>query len=94
MFAGEFALTLDEKNRLVLPAKFREFITNSDKPGLFIMVKPTRTEKCLRLAPPSYMEKIKAQISKVASQAPDPEDFLHPANDGKRAVKRDVFGAR
>lgn len=77
MFAGEFEVTLDEKNRLVLPAKFRMFVGEADKAGLFVMVKPTRTEKCLRLCPPSYMEsKVKPKLLKAASKSDSPEEFL------------------
>lgn len=76
MFAGKFALTLDAKNRLVLPAKFRMFITTPERSGLFILVKPTRDERCLRLCPPAYMERIKSKMLKAAGQTGDPEEFM------------------
>lgn len=76
MFAGQFDLTLDSKNRLVLPTKFRIFITQQDRSGLFILARPVGQERCLRLCPPAYMERVKANMIKLAGQADAPEEFL------------------
>ena len=76
MFAGDYALTLDEKNRLVIPAMFRSFIAASDREGLFLLVRPTRTERCLRAYPATYMQKVKLNILREAGKVEDPEEFL------------------
>jgi MraZ protein len=76
MFAGDFAASMDEKGRLVLPAMFRTFITAEDREGVFILVKPTRTERCLRIYPATYMKKVKAKILREAGKVEEPEEFL------------------
>ena len=76
MFAGDFEATLDEKSRLVLPAMFRTFLTGQDREGVFMVVKPTRTERCFRVYPPSYMQKVKARILREAGKTDEPEEFV------------------
>lgn len=77
MFSGEQALTLDAKNRLVVPAKFRVFLTDpDDSKGFFVVVNPTRGERCLRLYPRSEWLRVQANLMKTANKAADPAEFL------------------
>jgi MraZ protein len=77
MFLGEQALTLDAKNRLVVPAKFRTFLTDpDDRKGFFMVVNPTRGERCLRLYPRSSWAEVQKGLMKKADEAPDPAEFL------------------
>ncbi|MBI2931047.1 MAG: hypothetical protein HYY16_05300 [Planctomycetes bacterium] len=76
MFLGEQALTLDAKNRLVLPSKFRVFLTDDDLKGFFMVVNPTRTERCLRLYPRSTWQRVQKGLMKKADDASDPSEFL------------------
>ncbi|HTF56294.1 MAG TPA: hypothetical protein VK661_03425 [Planctomycetota bacterium] len=77
MFLGEQALTLDEKGRLVLPAKFRTFITDpEDLKGFFIVADPRRIDRCLRLYTRSGYLVQSGQIKAAAEKAEDPVLFL------------------
>ena len=66
MFAGEFKHAIDSKNRLVIPNKFRVFITEEqDKKGFFVVAGLAR-DRCLRLYTPTKWEKV---IDKVRREA-------------------------
>lgn len=50
MFTGEFQHTIDQKNRIVIPSKFRVFIGDeSDKKGFFVGVNLGGDEKYLNM---------------------------------------------
>ncbi len=76
-FLGEQDLTLDEKGRLVLPAKFKVFITDpEDRKGFFILADPLKGERCLRLyTRPGYARQ-QEQIKSAAHGASDPLQVL------------------
>ena len=76
MFAGDCTVSMDEKNRLVVPAMFRVFLTPTDREGLLMATDPALAERCLRLYPRSYMDKLKARILREAGKADRPESFL------------------
>ena len=77
MFSGEQGLTLDAKNRIVVPSKFRVFLTDpDDRKGFFVVVNPTRGERCLRLYPRSGWQRVQENLMKTADQAADPAEFL------------------
>lgn len=77
MFLGEQALTLDAKNRLVVPAKFRTFLGEEDRKGFFMVVNPTRAERCLRLYPRSSWILVEKSVRRKAdADAADPAEFL------------------
>ncbi|MBI4565100.1 MAG: hypothetical protein HY716_10455 [Planctomycetes bacterium] len=77
MFLGEQDLTLDDKGRLVLPSKFRSFITDpEDLKGFFIVADPLREERCLRLYTRSAYRSISENIMSIADQSEHPASFL------------------
>jgi len=76
MFLGEQALKLDTKNRLVVPGKFRTFLTQDDRKGFFMVVNPTRGERCLRLYPHSTWSRVQRSLMRQADGVADPAEFL------------------
>ena len=77
MFVGEFSHAIDEKNRLVLPAKFRAFITDpEDKKGFFIVASPIPGEHCLRLYTMTGWKQVAAKLREEANKAKDPARYL------------------
>jgi MraZ protein len=77
VFAGEFKHTIDEKNRLVIPTKFRTFITDEgDKKGFYILASPIPTEHCLRLYTMTGWKAVEAQLKRNADGAKDPNRYM------------------
>jgi MraZ protein len=77
VFVGEFTHAIDEKNRLVLPSKFRAFITDpEDKKGFFIVASPTTAEHCLRLYTMSGWKQVAAKLREEANKVKDPARYL------------------
>ena len=77
MFAGEFSHTIDEKNRLVIPAKFRAFLGNDeDKKGFFILASPVPGEHCLRLYTLAGWKEVTRRLKEGADGAKDPAKYL------------------
>ena len=77
MFLGEQALTLDEKGRLVLPSKFRTFVTDvEDLKGFVIVADPRGVDRCLRLYTRSGWSGQYAQIKAAAGKSEDAVRFL------------------
>jgi MraZ protein len=77
MFSGEFAHSIDPKNRLVIPAKFRAFITDpEDRKGFFILASPVPGEHCLRFYTWGGWQKVVATLRKHADAAKDPARYL------------------
>lgn len=77
MFLGEFTHAIDEKNRLVLPAKFRAFISDpEDKKGLFVVASPVSGEHCLRLYTRTGWKLVEAKLRYEANKAKDPARYM------------------
>ena len=77
MFVGEFRHTIDAKNRMVIPAKFRAFITDAeDKKGFFVMASPVTTEHCLRMYTMAGWQKLVETLRGKADEAKDPARYL------------------
>ena len=77
MFVGEFTHAIDEKNRLVLPAKFRAFITDpEDKKGFFIVASPVSGEHCLRLYTMSGWQPVQETLRQEADKSKDPARYM------------------
>ena len=77
MFVGEFTHAIDEKNRLVLPAKFRAFINDpEDKKGFFIVASPVSGEHCLRLYTKSGWKPVENKLRQEATKSKDPARYM------------------
>jgi MraZ protein len=76
MFCGEYEHNLDEKSRLVIPAKFRAFIRDEhDREGFYLLVSPAPDEKCLRLYTPSVWRNQVRAIRREAEKMDNPTEF-------------------
>ena len=77
MFVGEFEHALDSKNRLVIPAKFRAFITDpQDRKGFFVIVNPVAGARCLLLYTMAGWKRVARQLRLQADQSDDPARYL------------------
>jgi MraZ protein len=77
VFVGEFAHAIDEKNRLVIPAKFRAFISDAeDKKGFFVVVSPVQRDRCLRLYTMSGWKPVANKLREDADKVKDPARYL------------------
>ncbi|OHB74318.1 MAG: division/cell wall cluster transcriptional repressor MraZ [Planctomycetes bacterium RBG_16_59_8] len=77
MFFGEFQHTIDQKNRIVIPAKFRVFVSEKeDRKGFIIGLSVIRNEPCLYMYPYSGMRKVIEDVQRVIGSAPDGDDLL------------------
>jgi MraZ protein len=76
VFVGEFPHTIDAKNRLVIPAKFRAFITDpEDKKGFIVIASPVPAEHCLRLYTMSGWKPVVKTLREHADRAKDPAKY-------------------
>ena len=77
MFVGQYTHTLDEKNRLVLPSKFREFFRarESDQ-AFFVTLKTTSDASFLQMFPPTAWEDRTKWVEEAARQTEDAEWLL------------------
>jgi transcriptional regulator MraZ len=77
MFVGEFRHTIDAKNRMVIPSKFRAFITDpEDKKGFFVMASPVSGEHCLRLYTSAGWIKVHRNLKLEADKSKDPHRYM------------------
>ncbi|MBI3854245.1 MAG: division/cell wall cluster transcriptional repressor MraZ [Planctomycetes bacterium] len=77
MFLGEFTHAIDEKNRLVLPSKFRAFVTDvEDKKGFFVVASPVSGEHCLRLYTRTGWKLVESKLRAEANKAKDPARYM------------------
>jgi MraZ protein len=78
MFVGHYRHTLDSKNRLVIPAKFRPFITRdrSKQPGLFVTQLTTPHGPILQMYPIEAWQKRVQWVEGAARRDAEAEWFL------------------
>jgi MraZ protein len=77
MFVGEFQHTIDAKNRIVIPAKFRAFLTDpEDRRGFFIVSSPVAGERCIYLYSMSGWKEVVRKLRSDADKAKDPARYL------------------
>lgn len=93
MFLGEYQHTLDEKNRLVIPSKFRTFIrTEQDREGFFLLVSPGQRETCIRLYTPSGWERQAGAIRTEAEASENPSEYYRLYASHAEFVPADTQG--
>lgn len=77
MFVGEFRHTIDAKNRLVIPSKFRAFLSEkAEQKGFFVLASTVRSERCLRLYTISGWKLLWENLRRYADNVPDPAKFM------------------
>jgi MraZ protein len=77
VFVGEFGHAIDEKNRLVIPAKFRAFVNDpEDKKGFFIVASPVSGEHCLRLYTMTGWKRVAAKLREEADKSKYPARYM------------------
>ncbi len=75
MFTGQSAQTLDEKNRLVIPARFRRELEGKER-GVYLAVKSTAEGNCLTVHSPSGWEAEAKRVADLAKEREDAERFM------------------
>ncbi len=90
MFQGESLVTLDEKSRVTVPAKFRTFVVEQDLQKGFILTHlPIDDERCIRVFTPSeWVNKVNG-LRKIAANMPNPEQFLRVVMSHTETVDMD-----
>lgn len=92
-FCGEYEHALDEKNRLVVPSKFRTFIkTEEDREGFFLLQSPARDERCLRMYTPNGWRRQHEVIRREAEKAENPSEFYRMYASHAEFVPADTQG--
>lgn len=75
MFVGQFVHTLDEKNRLVIPARFRAKLEGKER-GVYLTVRSTVDGNCLTIHSPAGWEEEAKRIVGLAREREDAERFM------------------
>ena len=75
MFVGQFVHTLDEKNRLVIPARFRPKLEGKER-GVYLTVRSTADGKCLTIHSPDGWEAEAKRVADLAREREDAERFM------------------
>lgn len=77
MFVGEFQHAIDAKNRLIIPSKFRAFISDpEDRKGFFVVVNPDPRVRCLCLYTMTGWRKVARELRSKADGTKDPARYL------------------
>ena len=85
MFIGEYHHTIDEKGRIIIPAKFREELGNS-----FIITRGI--ENCLFVYPMQAWEKITDKLEKLPFTKKDARQFIRFFLSGATTAEFDKQG--
>jgi len=75
LFQGEEIRRLDEKSRVIVPPKFRHFVGDPDKAGLFLTVVPLMEEPCIRAYTPTEWKQIAETLKGLATRTSNPDAF-------------------
>ena len=77
MFSGSFQQAIDSKNRIVIPAKFRQFIEDErDRRGFIITSYGVEREKYLMLYTPSVWKEVIGRAKDVSSRSENATEML------------------
>lgn len=85
MFIGEFHHTIDDKGRIILPAKFREALKDT-----FIITRGI--EKCLYVYSKSSWDEIYSKLNSLPFTRKDARDFIRFFMSGATEVELDRQG--
>ena len=85
MFMGEYQHSLDEKNRLIIPSKFREMLTEE-----FIITKGI--ENCLYIYPMKEWNKLVGKLNELSFTKKDVRTFMRSFFSGANNVSLDKQG--
>lgn len=85
MFIGEYSHNLDEKNRLMIPSKFREQLQTS-----FILTRGL--DKCLNIYSMDSWNKITSKLDTLPFTKKDARDFLRFIASGAVSLEFDKQG--
>ena len=88
-FTGEYTNSLDVKNRLNIPAKFRKALSSINK-KVFILTRGF--DKCLILYPLNEWKDVEAQLSQLSSIRTRDRDFVRAITRHATPVKYDSQG--
>ena len=88
-FTGEFNNSLDEKNRLNIPAKFRKSLDPINN-KVFVLTKGF--DQCLILYPLNEWQEVEAQLSQLSSIRSRDRDFVRSITRHATPVQYDAQG--
>ena len=87
-FRGRFVHTIDSKNRMSLPAGFRQEIIGEDGQAPIL----TNAHKCLDLYPAADWMRFEESISQIASVDPEAQDYARMMISGATECPIDKQG--
>ena len=74
MFLGEFEHTIDDKNRVVIPSKFRDRLKDpGDREGFYVIANPNVEVHCLRLYTATGWAEVVEGLREQARQSDQPD---------------------
>lgn len=91
MFVGKAELSLDEKNRVTLPSKFRSFLASPEDRKGFV-VAPGADGRCLAFYPLSFWRKVVERVRGAAEASKRPDDVLSIVAAHSEFVTMDAQG--
>lgn len=75
MFSGDSYLSVDNKGRLAVPAKFRDGLRDSCGSQMVITVDPGSKERCLLLYPQNEWRAVVEQLKAMPNASPEANTF-------------------
>lgn len=75
MFSGDSYLSVDDKGRLAIPAKYRDGLRDSCASQMVITVDPGSKERCLLLYPQNEWRSVVEQLKTMPNANPDANTF-------------------
>lgn len=91
MFVGKAEVSLDEKNRLTLPAKFRTALESPEDLRGFV-VAPGAATRCLSFYPHTFWRRVVKNVRSLAATKARPEDLLAAVAAQSEFVSMDAQG--
>lgn len=73
MFVGQYTHTLDSKNRLVIPSKFRRMLQSGKERALYVSLKRTQEGNFIEMYPAEAWEKRATWVEEAAQRSDEGE---------------------